>query len=500
MDPNPAVPPWLDADDLSRWRACERRFWLARRAPVAPRPRPAPPDRMVDGPADAQALRASYPGVIVLPEPADEAGWAAAVDATERHLVDIDRHDEAWALAGACLASDDGLRVRIDLVTRGPHGLRLWRRRHGTAGTEADVDRVAAWLHVAARLGYRVQSAGLLLVDTAFVYPGHGLYAGLYREVDLAPVLGTRPLRTWLVAMRRCERAALPAPPAGAPCAGCEQAQRCALPDEDPHGPPEASLEVLGREQAAALRAQGHASLLDVPPAALAHARHRRIVAAVQRGAPVVEPGAAALLHAQPGPARWLRIETIGFAIPPWRGTQPYQALPFQWSCDEQTASGAVAHTSFLAVGDDDPRRAVAESLLQGLNGRGPVFAYNAGFERNRIRELAQRFGDLAPALEALLPRIVDLFDLVREHAYHPAMAGSWSARSVFSAFAPEAGAHAFAFAWRGRVFDSPLACYAASLQRGLAPPDAVALRDALRAHGRRHTAALRRLSEILDR
>jgi hypothetical protein len=46
-------------------------------------------------------------------------------------------------------------------------------------GDEADVDAVAPWAHAAAHSGLRVQSAGLLLVDTSFVYPGHGCCAGL---------------------------------------------------------------------------------------------------------------------------------------------------------------------------------------------------------------------------------------------------------------------------------------------------------------------------------
>ena len=494
------TPAWLDAEDLRRWRACERRFWLHRRRPSAPAPKDRDgADRMVSGPGAASALRASYPGLVVIDAPKDDADWQLAIARTEHHLLDVARQDESWALAGACLASDEDLRVRIDVVTRGTHGLRLFRRRHATAGTEADIDAVAAWLHVAARKGLRVQSAGLLLIDTGFVYPGHGMYAGLYREVDLTPVLGARPVSQWIVGMRRTQREALPAAPPGAPCGGCEQAEACALPAADqPIADAAESLEIIGRELAATLRAEGHTSLRDVPLARLANPRHRRAAQAVQRGRAVIDPGAAQALHALAGPPRWLRFETIGFAIPPWRGTQPYQALPFQWSCDGGTPSGSIVHHGFLAGPDADPRRAFAESLLAHLGEAGPLYAYNAGFERNRLRELAQRFDDLAPGLEALQARIVDLFVLLRDHAYHPAMAGSWSAKSVFAAFAPQAGAHEFECLHRGQRLTSPLEVYAASLQPGLEPPALAALREALHAHGRRHCDALRRLTLLL--
>ncbi|WP_028998613.1 DUF2779 domain-containing protein [Azohydromonas australica] len=499
----------LAEDDLRRWRACVRRYWLHRNAPVQAMPSRSGPgvDRMVRGPGAEQALRASYPGLVTLDVPRTDDEWQAAIDITERLLVDIESQDEAWAVAGACVASDEGVRVRIDLVTRGAQGFKLLRVRQATAGTDADVDAVALWLHVMARNALRVQSAGLLLIDTSFVYPGHGCYAGLYREVDLAPVLGTRPVGEWIVAMRQCERGELPTVPLGAPCgtdasAGspCEQLAPCGLSIAEPVlADPANSLDIVGRELASELRTEGYVDLRNVPLHRLTAARHRRAARAVKHGLPVLDPGAAAALHTLPGPRRWLRFETIGFAVPPWAGTQPYQVLPFQWSCDVEGSDGRIVQAGFLAESDGDPRHAFAASLVETLGTEGPVFAYNAGFERNRIRELAQRFEDLSPALSALLPRIVDMFALLRDHYYHPAMAGSWSLRSVFRAMVPEAGAHEFEVHSHGRCFHSPLQAYAASLERGWPPAEADKLRQALRDHGRRHCAALRQITAVLE-
>ncbi|NML16122.1 DUF2779 domain-containing protein [Azohydromonas caseinilytica] len=498
----------LAEDDLRRWRACVRRFWLQRHAaPEATYPETEPGvDRIVRGPA-ATALRASYPGLVTVPTPRTDDEWQQAIDLTERLLVDVRaQSEEGWGVAGACFASDEGVRVRVDLVTRGLQGFKVFRVRHATAGSEADVDAVALWLYVMARNTLRVQSAGLLLIDTSFVYPGLGCYAGLYREMDLAPVLGTRPVGEWIVAMRQCERGAMPALPLGAPCGGpgasgrCEHLAQCGLPPAEPAlADARTSLDIVGRELAAELRAEGYADLRGVPLHRLTAARHRRAARAVKHGQPVLDPGAAAALRTLPGPRRWLRFETIGFAVPPWPGTQPYQGLPFQWSCDLETAEGSPRHSGFLAGADGDPRRAFAASLVDAMDEEGPILAYNAGFERNRIRELALRFGDLGPALLALLPRVVDLFALLRDHYYHPAMAGSWSLRSVFQAVAPEVRAHEFEAPYRGRLVHSPLQAYAASLERELPPEEAERLREALRAHGRRHCEALRRLTAVLE-
>jgi hypothetical protein len=220
-------------------------------------------------------------------------------------------------------------------------------------------------------------------------------------------------------------------------------------------------------------------------------------VRAIQQGTPVLEPEVAALMHALPYPRHSLRFDTIGFAVPVWAGTRPYQVLPFQWTCDVQSAAGDCARHGFLADAEGDPRRAFAQTLLQALGSSGPVFAYNAGFERNRIRELAQHFDDLAPVLEAVLPRIVDLFQIARAHFYHPAMAGSWSFKSISRAVAPELQVAVDGLDGAGSP--SAQAVFARSLQRGLDALTRQQLRAALQTHGQRQTEVLRRMLALFD-
>lgn len=556
--PAPTDPP-LDSAALRDWRACARRFWLGQQAArlssasgdgpgvgmgdgrtngncgsgsgsgishhhatAAGRgDSPAEPSAGPAGSLADKALRASYPQATRLPAPAahDAPAWAAA-EARSRQLLaghgPAEASQPGWALLGACLSSADGVRVRLDVVQRGAHGWRLFKLRWATVADEADVDEMALAAHVfahgfaqgAAGGGLRVASVGLLLVDTDFLYPGHGLYAGLLREVDLGPVLGSRDVPAWTVAMQALRHAATRPPvPLGAPCTGdgagpCPQMAVCNLPSAPSRGAdPRQRLDILGRELADELRREGHHDVRSVPLSRLFNPRARRAALAVQQGRPVVEPAAGAWLAALPWPRHWLRIETIGFAIPPWPGTRPYQVLPFQCSVDSQAGPTAAAqHQGWLAPAGADPRPDFVQRLLQLLgDDDGPILAYNAGFERNRITELArqaQHAGDAATvaALEALLPRIVDLFALARANAYHPDMAGAWSARAVFEAWLPEAGAHHFALpGWR-----SVLQAYGATVQQGLPAGQVVALRQALLAHGQRHTAALRGLTQRL--
>lgn len=521
--------PVLDHDDLQRWRACERRFWLQRHGPLAGSDgfaasdaigetdaEVASADAVVDGPAPGAALRATFPRAVTIAAPRTPAEWDEAAQQTANalaaRLAGRAAAREDWALFGACLAAADGTRVRIDVVAQGERGLRIFKLRLATAASEADVDVALLWAHVAARCGLPLESAGLLLVDTGFVYPGHGCYAGLFREVDLGPMLGSRPIASWLAAMRACDREPAPQAQPGPQCSrlgGCPFIDGCRA--DDPRAGAAAiaamaavgargcaRLEIVGRELAAELRREGHSDLLDVPLERFADPRHQRAVRAIQQGRAVLEPGVAELMRAQPYPRHLLRFDTVGFAVPVWAGTQPYQVLPFQWSCDVQAAPGdgaALLRHGFLADASRDPRREFASTLLQVLGTEGAVFAYNAGFERNRIRDLARLFDDLRPALEAILPRMVDLFQIARANLYHPAMCGSWSFRSVFGAIAPEL--HAGQFDAGGLT--SAQAAFAQSLRRGLDRERVESLRAALRAHGRRQTEALRRMVALFE-
>jgi hypothetical protein len=502
----------LHLDDLRRWRACERQFWLHRQRAAAPGAAPlqagAEPEAdesaeaaVVHGPALHAALRASFPGAAVIEAPTDPAEWAQAVQRTLDCLDSDQPVPEGWAILGACLTSEDRLQVRIDVMSLGERGLRLFKVRHATVGDEADVDAMALWLHAAARCGLRVQSVGLLLVDADFIYPGHGCYAGLFREVDLAPVLGSRPVDAWLSGMRRAERGPQPPATPGPHCShigGCEFASQCAAgeaPESAPAPDPQAALEIVGRELAAELRQQGHADLHSVALQDLDNERQRRAVRAIQQGAPVLEPAVAALLRDLPYPRYSLRLDTIGFAVPVWPGTRPYQTLPFQWSCDVQSADERCTRHGFLADAQGDPRRSFALTLLDVLGSAGPVFACNAGFERSRIRELAQQFEDLAPALEDVLGRIVDLFQIARAHYYHPAMGGSWSFKSLGRAVAPELALNDLDSVQAA----SAQAAFARSLQPKLDSATRQQLRTALTAHGQRQTEVLRRMLALFE-
>ena len=79
-----------------------------------------------------------------------------------------------------------------------------------------------------------------------------------------------------------------------------------------------------------------------------------------------------------------------------------------------------------------------ANALITECGVQGPIFVYNAAFEKTRIKDLADRFPQLSSALLAINDRVVDLYPIAKNRYYHPSQKGSWSIKAVLPAVIPE--------------------------------------------------------------
>jgi hypothetical protein len=125
-------------------------------------------------------------------------------------------------------------------------------------------------------------------------------------------------------------------------------------------------------------------------------------------------------------------------AIPQWKGTRPYEKIPFQFSLHTLNEDGSLQHTAFLDLSGEDPTAAFAKALVAAGGTEGPVFVFNARFEKMIIAYAAHRFPEFAEPLESLLSRIVDLLPIARNCHYHPSQHGTWSIKSLLPAVCPD--------------------------------------------------------------
>jgi hypothetical protein len=140
-------------------------------------------------------------------------------------------------------------------------------------------------------------------------------------------------------------------------------------------------------------------------------------------------------------PVYYLDFETFQQAVPDFDGQRPYMQIPFQYSLHIQESLNPklpLKHREFLAEEGSDPRRSLAERLCADIPKDVCVVAYNMGFEKGRIKELAVLFDDLSEHLMNIHDHIVDLMQIFRSRAYYSRkLGGSYSIKKVLPALCP---------------------------------------------------------------
>ena len=139
-------------------------------------------------------------------------------------------------------------------------------------------------------------------------------------------------------------------------------------------------------------------------------------------------------------PLYFLDFETQQPIIPLYKGTRPYQQIPFQYSLHYiETKGGELKHKEFLGISGEDPRRSLAEALCNDIPAGACVLAYNKKFECGRIGELSEAFPDLKTHLSSIQISIKDLLDPFRYgYYYKKEIGGSFSIKSVLPAMFPD--------------------------------------------------------------
>ena len=139
-------------------------------------------------------------------------------------------------------------------------------------------------------------------------------------------------------------------------------------------------------------------------------------------------------------PISYLDFETYSEPIPSHKNQKPNETMPFQFSLhiqeDENTTIGPqTGNIEFLANHMADPRRDIAEALLNNIPSKGTIITYHKSFEKRVIKELAKFCPDISKELLKLNERIVDLKDPFADGGYyHPDFVGSFSIKKVLPA------------------------------------------------------------------
>lgn len=335
-----------------------------------------------------------------------------------------------------------GVLIRVDVLVPVAGGWHAMEVKAATSVKDVHVIDCAIQYWVMQGAGVPVHSIALGHINNDFVYSGNGNYSGLIVEHDLTEAAGQLGDTVADLAQRAriAAGSTLPHVRVGMHCHqpyDCEFRAFCwPLATQYP-------VPALGGSKAkhAEWVNRGYTDLRDIPPGEITADRQQRIHRITKAGKAERLPGARETLEALGFPRYFLDFETIGPAIPIWKGTRPYESLPVQWSMhvDDGTGDGSLEstdHAEFLDLSGEPPMRALAETMLDTVGTTGPVFMYT-NYERRMILDLIDRFPGLEYRLRPVVARLVDLAEIVRAYYYHPRMLGSWSIKAVGPAIAP---------------------------------------------------------------
>lgn len=485
----PAHMPPFTRSELLAARQCARRAWKHAQPRVAAHNATIElPVKGVGGPrpediAEVRSLaRQRYPGGVAV---GPQGTWEERVARTRALM----SRAEVPALFDATFVADD-VAVRAGLLVREGRGWVVAEAKVANTVGEAQELDVAAVGWVAAGAGVAVTGLRLLHLDREYVR-GDGPVdpRALFVETEVAPVDFSDDRDVLLrVAAQASE-------PEVAPGAQCTHPRACPFQEQciDAPGPYSVRLLPGGGKAMNELLALGVHDIRKIRSEVRLNPTQQHAVWSVTEGKEYVGQGLAPTLGRLLTPMSFVDFEACNPAVPRWPGSKPFEQIPTQWSLHRLERDGGVTHHHFLHDTDTDPRHEFARTLVAACGNEGSILVYG-GFEQMVVRQLMARFPELWGDLDGIHDRMVDLLPMVRDHYYHPSLAGSFSMKSVLGAVCPDMGYGDLAIA----DGYSAARAWLRMVDRGTGPEERERLRRHLLAYCERDSLAMLRVREAL--
>ncbi len=334
----------------------------------------------------------------------------------------------------------NGLVARADAIRR--HGMEwnLIEVKSGKSPGDGDklkqeyVDDLAYTRMVAGGAGLKVSRSLLVLINRDYRLDGD---ADLFVYVDVTDEVNARAAEFEMIAADVVQKVAADQRPEPEFIFEC---RKCPYFDTDCLGvgvdDPLFIIPRISAKKFDALKVYGR--IAEIPKDADLTDIQRGIVDVIQAGEPRVNADGLKVLDQLQWPVRYLDFEAVMPHLPWFAGAAPYETVPFQYSLHVLDAPDAEPrHHEFLAETDGDWRLLMTETLLHDLGTAGSIVVYS-GYEKGRLKALAQTFPVLAAQIEAVLERLFDLEQVFRSGYQHPGFAGRTSIKKVLPVMVPE--------------------------------------------------------------
>lgn len=412
---------------------CEKKLWLSNYGKQQAKSSLDSSLRMQHGDAIGVVARALFPGGILVNAEQDCSPEIQTKQLIESNLGPI--YEAAFM--------HDDISVFIDILVPEDHGYHLIEIKSATKVSPHHIVDAAIQMRVAGHAGLKVNKVSVGCINNKFVYPGEGNYKGLIYLTDVSGAAWdlSGEVDEWFDAARKVLSSSEPSVEIGPHCVKpykCDFENYCRSLIENPPEYPLSDLK-LPEAKRKELENQGYIDALATPPQLIESRKKKKIHEAILSGKSYVSKGAKKQVDEIPYPRYYLDFETLTNALPLWRGSRPYEQVPFQWSCHIETAGNGLIHKDFLASPGLDPRDSCNNALVELFDGfDGSMVAYNAGFEKRILLALAKAYPSSKDLFERVCNQSYDLLPICREHFYHRDMHGSWSIKDVIPAIASD--------------------------------------------------------------
>lgn len=325
--------------------------------------------------------------------------------------------------------------VKVDILHKGANGWELYEVKSSTDVEEVHINDAALQFVVLNGIGLNIVKTAIVHINNQYVRQGDIEPEKLFVVNDISAVVeGNKPpFITAHVALlqKMLLQPEMPDIGIGKRCGDpypCDYRGYCWS-----HLPKNSVFDLRGKGvDKFNLYRQGIVEMKDISPDILNKSQRIQVEALVNRSEVIDKNAIAAFLETLFYPICFLDFETIFAAIPLFNGTRPYQQVPFQFSLHMiGNEESGLQHFEFLADPKVDPRRKLAERLLEMIPSNACIVTYT-DFEAQRLSDLAIWFPEYAAKMDGLRNNIRDLaLPFKNMDYYHWEMEGSYSIKKV---------------------------------------------------------------------
>lgn len=421
---------------FKRGADCPRRLWLDHHDPAPSEDLSASEALRIEaGHRIGELARSLFPdGTFASPIPSDQAGDMFSPSLLERKfpLFEVEfRSARTFARADI-------------LAPIGDFGWAMWEVK-STGGNNASefaghINDLAFQVVTARNGGVSIDRAGLILVDTSYIWDGGNYDAeSILKFVDVTTSVedATRLMsETSASLVEAIDDSQLPDASFGTRCTKCDYYARC----HQDAGPDHIfRLPHISQRKVDDLLTLGITTLGRIPDDFALTDNQTKVATVHRSGEPFISPGLAGSLEGISFPAAFVDFEASISAFPVFPGTRPYESICFQWSGHVlESPSSPPTHFEYLASCEEDPREEFCATLYQALHGVNS-FVHYSPYEMTQLRAMAQIGVPSSAALLASVENMaVDLHSIVKDHVYLPEFGGRTSIKIVLPALVPD--------------------------------------------------------------